>query len=869
MKKDTATLDHFLTAKDRRELADLVRNSFGVQSRFISGIELESLRHTYTIPCPVKSAIGCSHTPCTREAVVLDGRAVVTPCKAGYSFGFVPVRTSTRLLAYLEVGPFFSDRSQREAFFARRPELRGQDDGWPVLNQPQSGALAMLEQWIETTVRHREDQHQLAKKETLLLFLVDSTKSIASMGDTEELLNYLTEASTFLTDAYAGFIMILDERTQALKIASARGVSSDFNRNYRVAVGRGITGWVAQHGQPLYVPDTSRDARYLAVGYHAGSELAVPIRSGRHLLGVLAVDALERDAFSEFDRKLLESLASQVAKVMEHVHEEKEGRAKLRQLEALHAVSEALTSTLGLHEVLEAVLRQLTAVFNAAGCAILLAEGDRAEMMVHSPEEASIKRIGNLKVDGDRGILGYMVRERRPLLLHEDDGEQFDRFKSFLSSDVSSVISAPLVFKNEFLGTLLVMGRPRADYAKSDLDLLTTVGGQVSQAVAKARLFERSQRQIAELSLINELGKAINSSLDLDNVLDYIINMLSTILEAESGSLMLLDRGTQTLRVVCSKGLDPEMVTKLSFKVGEGVCGWVAEKQKPVLLEDASVDGRFVPYDQPHAPHTMISAPIAHKNAVIGVINFERPLGRKRPFTAEDLELLTTLAGQAAMAIDNAKHHRNLIQVHFETIQSLANALEAKDPYTHGHSRRVTKDAVRMAQRLDLPPKVIETIRHAALLHDIGKIGVRDAVLLKQGRLNEEEFAHIKRHAGLGATILSNVEHLREVADVVRHHHERWDGNGYPMRLRAEDIPLGSRIICIADAFDAMITTRPYREGMSIDHAVGELVRGKGTQFDAQLVDLFVDIIKEHHPSLGPALEKAAAEATAPKRHVA
>jgi HD-GYP domain-containing protein (c-di-GMP phosphodiesterase class II) len=393
------------------------------------------------------------------------------------------------------------------------------------------------------------------------------------------------------------------------------------------------------------------------------------------------------------------------------------------------------------------------------------------------------------------------------------------------------------------------MGSPRAQYGKSDLDLLVTVAGQISQALAKARLLERSQRQVAELSLINELGKAINSSLDLDNVLDYIINMLCTVLEAESGSLMLLDRSTQALRVVCSKGLDLEAVAKLSFKVGEGISGWVAQNSKPLLVEDTSQDGRYVQVGAPRPPCTMVSAPIVSKDSVIGVINFERTLGKKRPFSPEDLELLSTLAGQAAMAIDNAKLYRNVIQVHFETIQSLANALE----------------------KLDLPPKVIETIRHAALLHDIGKIGVRDAVLLKPGRLNDEEFNHIKRHAALGAMILQNVEHLRDVADVVRHHHEKWDGTGYPHRLKGEDIPLGSRIICIADAFDAMITTRPYREGMPIDVAVSELVRGKGTQFDEKLVDVFVDLIKEHHPSLCASIDRAIAEAhTRPAhRHVA
>jgi HD-GYP domain-containing protein (c-di-GMP phosphodiesterase class II) len=860
--KPSSILDQYLTPKDRRDLADVIRNSLAVASRFISGVELESLRQTYLIPCPVKSAIGCTLAPCTREAILLDGNPVLASCQAGYSFAFVPVQVDGQLLAYLEIGPFFQDVRQREAFFGRRPELRASQAGLPVIASARDGAMALLAEWVSSVIRSRRDRDAMAKQETLLLYLVDSTKSIASMADTEELLTYLTDASTFLTDAYSGFLLRLDERARQLRIAVARGVGSDFNRNYRVPLGEGITGWVALHGQPLYVPDAAKDSRYLAVGYRAASELAVPIRSGQRLIGVLVVDSLDKDAFSDFHRTILESLASQAAKVMEATREETEGRAKLRQLEALHAVAQAINSTLSLPEVLSAVLRALSRVFSASGCAILLAEGERAELMVKVCGEDPVKTVRDVKIGGERGILGYVLRERRPLLLHPGDGELFDRFRDVLSSDIESLMCVPLSSSgDELLGTLFVMGSPRAHYDKADLDLAVTVAGQVSQAITKARLFERSQRQVAELSLINELSKAINSSLDLDNVLEYATTMLSTILEAESGSLMLLDRARQSLRIVCSKGLDAALVERVDFKVGEGIAGWVAEHRKPVLLADAGRDPRYLELDGTPKSFSMICAPIVHKDAVVGVINFERSLAHKRPFVVEDLELLSTLAGQAAMAIENAKLYRNLIQVHFETIQSLANALEAKDPYTHGHSRRVSKDAVRMAQRLDLPPKVIETIRNAAMLHDIGKIGVRDAVLLKPGRLDDEEYSHIKRHAALGATILEHVGHLREVAGMVRHHHERIDGNGYPHRLKGEEIPLGSRIICIADAFDAMITTRPYREGMSLEHAVAELAANRGTQFDAPLVDLFIELLKEHHPSLAPALDRAAQKA--------
>jgi len=863
MKKPVTTLDDLFSLKDRREFSDLIRNSFSLHSRFICGVELDSLRQTYVLPCPVRAAVGCSASPCTREAILLDGSLIVTACATGFSFGLLSIRVAGKVIAYVQVGPFFATRGQKEAFFVRRPELRGHEAFYPQLSQASTGALTLIAEWLNSVVKARVDQQELAKKETLLLFLVDSTRSIASMADTEDLLNHLTDASINLTEAFAGFIFRLDERGTDLQIAHARGVSTGFNRSYRLPVGSGVTGWVARNRQPLYVPDTAKEPRYLSVGYRAASELAVPISVDDRLIGVLTVDSMVKDGFTEFDRQLIGCLASQVAKVMEAVDQRRSGTVKLKQLEALHAVSQAVNSTLELKGILEAVLQTISQVFQAAGCTILLSDGDRAEALVKVSEEPSIKTVKDLKVEGDRGILGYMLKERQPLLLHDEDGEHFERFRKFISADISSILCAPLIAKDDFLGTLVVTGRPEIRFDKGDLDLLVTMAGQVSQALAKARLYDRSQRQVVELSLINELGKAINSSLDLDDVLDYIINMLSSILEAESGSLMLLDKDKQNLRVVCSKGLDPDSVSSLRFSVGDGVAGWVAKHRKAVRLEDASKDPRFID-PQPSRPNiSMISAPIVSKGAVIGVINFERLLTLKRPFTEEDLELLSTLAGQAAMAIDNASLYSDLIQVHFETIQSLANALEAKDSYTHGHSRRVSKDSVRIAQKLNLSSKAIETIRHAALLHDIGKIGVKDSVLLKPGRLNDSEYNQIKRHSVLGSAILEHVEHLKSVAKIVRHHHERMDGLGYPDRIKGSEIPLGSRIIGICDAFDAMITTRPYREGLSIDSAVAELSKNRGTQFDPVLVDIFVEILKEHHPALAPALDRVSIDAGA------
>lgn len=177
---------------------------------------------------------------------------------------------------------------------------------------------------------------------------------------------------------------------------------------------------------------------------------------------------------------------------------------------------------------------------------------------------------------------------------------------------------------------------------------------------------------------------------------------------------------------------------------------------------------------------------------------------------------------------------------HLETIQALALALDAKDPYTRGHSERVAEYAVQIATEMRLSHSEVEMVRYAGVLHDIGKIGISDAVLNKVGRLTDAEFELIQAHTTIGAHVVKPVGFLRGVSKVIRHHHERYDGRGYPDGLKGEEIPLAARILAVADAFDAMTSDRVYRAGLNREEAELELLKGRGTQFDPQVVDVFV-----------------------------
>jgi putative two-component system response regulator len=192
-----------------------------------------------------------------------------------------------------------------------------------------------------------------------------------------------------------------------------------------------------------------------------------------------------------------------------------------------------------------------------------------------------------------------------------------------------------------------------------------------------------------------------------------------------------------------------------------------------------------------------------------------------------------------------AKQTAKVREAFLNSLKSLALALEAKDKYTSGHSQRVADSAVNIAQRLKMAPEEIERLRFAALVHDIGKIGIKESVINKEGELTDEEYAYISTHSAIGENILKPVIEDKEILRMVRHHHERYDGRGYPDGLTGRNIPLGSRIVAVADMFDAMTSDRPYRKSVSHEIAIAELKRHASTQFDPQVVDAFIETMQE------------------------
>ncbi|RLD16387.1 MAG: hypothetical protein DRI22_01315, partial [Caldiserica bacterium] len=273
--------------------------------------------------------------------------------------------------------------------------------------------------------------------------------------------------------------------------------------------------------------------------------------------------------------------------------------------------------------------------------------------------------------------------------------------------------------------------------------------------------------------------------------------------------------------------------------------GRVFLEGEPIFCVDIEKDPRFMRRaNVKYYSKSFISVPLRIGDRVIGVLNVNNK-EKMQEFNPTDLELLTIVADEVAAVIENTKLYSRIREMYIGTIKALAHALEARDPYYQGHSERVARYSVEIARKMGLPQEQVENVRRAALIHDIGKIGVPDTILLKPSSLTKQEWEKIREHPKIGEEIVKPIDFLQNISPIIRSHHERWDGLGYPDGLKGEEIPMGARIIAVADSYDSMTSSRPYREALSREGALEELKREKGRQFDPHLVDIFLEILKE------------------------
>jgi HD-GYP domain-containing protein (c-di-GMP phosphodiesterase class II) len=330
-------------------------------------------------------------------------------------------------------------------------------------------------------------------------------------------------------------------------------------------------------------------------------------------------------------------------------------------------------------------------------------------------------------------------------------------------------------------------------------------------------------------------------------VSDEAVTYVETHVQARRISIMLADEEEGVLRIAASRGIPDEAVQQTEVPIGQRICGQVFASGRPVIL-------RNVLSERPHealgieahgavASYPLVAAQMSAAGRKIGVINItDKPGGE---FTESDLTELEFVAEAAAISLASQLTCRDLERANFAAIVTLAMAVEAKDPYTHGHSLRVEQWSTAVGREMGMTGARLQTLSNAAELHDIGKLAVPDSVLQASRRLTQDEWAIIRDHPRRGADLIKHLRFLRDAQPAILYHHERLDGKGYPAGLVGDQIPLEAKILGVVDAYDAMTSERAYRSAMSHEAAVEELKHCSGTQFEPAVVDAFLRVQRD------------------------
>lgn len=367
---------------------------------------------------------------------------------------------------------------------------------------------------------------------------------------------------------------------------------------------------------------------------------------------------------------------------------------------------------------------------------------------------------------------------------------------------------------------------------------------QLQHKRAMERLNEELNRKVQEMTALCNLGQTIAAfPLNKDAILRSLVNETRMATRAVWVQFLVPSDGG-VISLVKSPHGEGEGIPDTGGHLPKSLVDQVLKVRSPILAPRRWKHGD--PSSNTGSSHrddlSQILVPVLIKGELIGIIHAGGKL-QGEDFQRQDLILVSELAKRAALGLENKYLYESVFDVLMSTLHSLVSTIEARDLYTKQHSQRVTDIAMVIADHMGCTPEQLDTLRVAGYLHDLGKLGVKDSVLLKPGPLTEEEFAQIKAHPVIGEGIIAPIGFLPEERALIRHHHERWDGKGYPDGLSGDSIPFLARILTVADVFDALTSDRPYRPAMSVEQGAEEILRCTGTQFDPLVARAFQEVL--------------------------
>lgn len=531
---------------------------------------------------------------------------------------------------------------------------------------------------------------------------------------------------------------------------------------------------------------------------------------------------------------------------------------------AIAALTSALRLAVSRPEIIEIILTQTLEIMNCQGAALMMRHVEDGRLICEQGVGAWDNWRG-IQVSGHSGATARVLESLTPFVENDVAHSKEPLLRRIFNHERAVVcvpIIVPLPVRAQMVSDLhhrpeqvmgvLWLGRDRP-FMETEIRVLVSITDIAASAIQRAALYDETRQRLKRLMTIHALDMAVSTSLDVQVMLQELLHQLTGDLGVDAADVMLVSANGWMLNCIAARGLRLQPgCAPHEIRLGEGLAGRAALERKtqlqlapieeypPVELERLAGEGII----------SRVALPMLAKGELKGVLEvFYR---QQMEFDPEWLEYLETLAGQAAIAIDNAQlfdeaqRSRQELSVAYDiTLEGWARALELRDRETEGHTRRASELTIRLGRRLGMSEDELIQVWRGAILHDIGKLGIPDDILSKPGALTAEEWEVMRQHPRLAYDLLSPIPYLAPALDIPYCHHEHWDGNGYPRRLKGEEIPLAARIFAVADVWDALRSNRTYRPAWDNATARAYIVKNSGTHFDPQVVEAFEHLLDE------------------------
>ncbi|CAG1009442.1 Cyclic di-GMP phosphodiesterase [Anaerolineales bacterium] len=644
---------------------------------------------------------------------------------------------------------------------------------------------------------------------------------------------------------------LLDFNQPGLNGAVGRHVAVERFQSLITHSGQGMSGWVVGHGQSVRSGDVTNDSRYVEAypGIHSG--LYVPMKLGERVVGVISIEDEKPDAFTEADERLILTLANQAASAFENARLFEEIRRRAMELETLNRISLVLRSVSKPEEMLSIVLDEALSILNTSHGSIEL-YNRTTDNFERSVTRGWISKLTEPRQNAREGIAGRVFNNGEIYISREfaSDPETWPVARTQMPSNWGG-ICLPIHTTQQTLGVMIISVPSDRELDKDEIRLLSILSEMTGAALQRMQLHEQTVRRLEQLNALRAVDQAISSSLDMRLTLNILLTHTISQLKVDAADVLLLQAGSNVLELAAGRGFRTHLIANASLS--NSFAGRAILERRSVLALDfaaASQNPQFGKFWEEEGFICYWCVPLVVKGEVKGVLE----VYCRRAFVpdAEWVEFLAAFAGQAAIALDNTQLFDGLQRANMElslaydaTIEGWSRALDLRDHETEGHTLRVAELTLKLARAMRVGESQLTAIRRGALLHDIGKMGVPDSILLKDGKLTDEEWEIMRQHPQLARDMLTPITYLNNALDIPYCHHEKWDGTGYPQGLKGKHIPLAARIFAVVDVWDALTNDRTYRKKWTTQKAREYIVEQIGKHFDPEVVEVFLRNVEE------------------------